>query len=168
MSRFKTELDTVKRTITITGDENDGTLVIRQQCYPGYFDNESECDRLVEYANDLQGDLNEGRIALQLVGENSIVFTDNNFPVMDSGIYLKSSDLSNPRLSNVHLTFFDAVCSEECIVTNSTISDFEWPHGNKIHLSHCFINQKYNEVTSRMSYSLNEWHLNQRVDGEMW
>lgn len=170
MSRFKQILDTKLRTLKVTDTETDGTLEIKQNIPFSYFDNigEGDVDRFVEFANDLADDLSKGTIALELYGENVIEFNNEDFPILTGGIYLKNCILSNPRLINVHLTNFDASCADELIVSFTTAEHFEWVHGSKLHLSHCFINERYSEVPDRMTIQLCEWHLNQRVDGEMW
>lgn len=171
MSRFKTHLDTAKRSIIVIDTETDNKLHIRQQqstAHWGSLELLDEEDQLVTYANDLQSDLDNAQIALQLFGDSYITFDDNKFPSLFGGIKLRNVKVHNPNFNNVDLRDFEAICSDECIISNSTIDELEWPHGSKLHISHCFINDKYREVKDRMSQQMCEWFMNRRVDGEMW
>lgn len=171
MSRFKTTLDTCLRTLIVTDTETDSKLHIKQiqsTSHWGSLELLDEEDQLVSYANDLQADLDNGQIALMLYGDSHITFDDNNFPALFGGVKLYNVKVHNPNFRNVDLKNFEAVCSDECIVVSTTAEDFEWPHGSKLHLSHCYINERYNAVKERMSMQMNEWFMNNRVDGETW
>lgn len=91
MSRFKTHLDTAKRSIIVIDTETDNKLHITQKqstSHWGSLELLDEEDQLVTYANDLQSDLDNAQIALQLFGDSYITFDDNNFPSLFGGIKL--------------------------------------------------------------------------------
>lgn len=171
MSRFKTTLDTTLRTLIVTDTETDSKLHIKQNqstSHRGSLELLDEEDQLVTYANDLQSDLDNGQIALQLYGDSFITFDDNSFPSLFGGVKLRGVEVNNPNFRNVDLKEFKAPWSDECIVSNSTIDELCWIHKNKLHISHCFINDKYRDVKDRLRQTANEWFMNNRVDGELW
>ncbi|KAB3419282.1 hypothetical protein F9Z84_07200 [Escherichia coli] len=171
MSRFKTQLDTVLRNVIVIDTETENKLTITQKqstSHWGSLELLDEEDRLVTFANDLQDDLNNGQIALELFGDSTITFDDNNYPQLSGGIYLRKCELHNPELINVRLTEVTATSCERLIVSYSTIDELFWRFNEKLHISHCFINDKYRDIKDRMSKTANEWFMNSRVDGEMW
>lgn len=171
MSRFKTTLDTVLRTIIVTDTETESKLHIKQNQSTddwGKLELLDEEDQLVSYANDLQDDLNNAQLALMLYGDSFITFDDNNFPSLYGGVKLHNVKVHNPNFRDVDLRNFEAICCDQLVVVSTTAENVEWPHGSLLRLSHCFISDKYSDVRERMSMQLNEWFLNQRVDGELW
>lgn len=172
MSKFKFELNNALGHYTITDKETGATLQIRHRMSEAYIDDIMEgpedTNRLVELANDFQEELFSHRVALILMGNNIIYFNDDNVPVLDGSIKLNNciihnADLQNVSLKNVHIP----VCSHADI-TNSTVENFEWPFTEGLKLSHCFINEVYNEVSLRCNAERNEWFMNNRVEGELW
>lgn len=171
MSRFKTTLDTVKRNLIVVDSETGNKLTITQiqsTSHWGSLELLDEEDRLVTFANDLAGDMESGVLALELFGDSTITFDDNNYPNLYGGVYLRNCSLHNPDLTNVRLQDVTVVNTIGVTLSYSTIDEFKWEHKEKLHISHCFINDKYRDIKDRASKTANEWFMNNRVDGEMW
>lgn len=171
MLRFKTTLDSVKRTLTILNIESQFKLTITHLCSDGYMNKilDNECtDDLVEFANDLGGNLENSLLALELYGDSEITFTDNNWPELSGGVYLDKCKLHNPSIRDSTLRSVNVSNAESFIVSNSTIEVLAWEHREKLHISHCFINERYNIVTKHMSPNSNEWFMNQPVAETLW
>ncbi|QBZ70852.1 hypothetical protein pETSU_271 [Edwardsiella phage pEt-SU] len=171
MSRFKTQLDTVLRNLIVIDTETENKLIITQKqstSHWGSLELLDEEDRLVTFANDIQNDLDTGVLALELFGDSTITFDDNNYPNLSGGVYLRNCHLHNPGLTNVRLQDVIVTNTISLTLSYSTIDEFKWEHTEKLHISHCFINDKYRDIKDRASKTANEWFMNNRVDGEMW
>lgn len=171
MSRFKTNLDTVQRSVVVIDSETGNKLTIIQKQstdYRGRLELLDEEDQLVTFANDLQGDMDSSVLALELFGDSIITFDDNNYPRLSGGVYLRKCELHNPELTNVRLMEVTATSCEQLTISYSNVDELFWQFKEKLHISHCFVNDKYCGVRDRMSKTANEWFMNNRVDGEMW
>lgn len=170
MSRYAFDLNTAKRTYTVTDLQMKGRLTFKQDCSEHYFENisEGDTDRLVEFANDFQQDLAEGRIALRLDHENTITFNDNDFPILEGGIRFKNTHLKSGNIVNANLNDVEIRNSKNIVISNCTVEDLHVEMEESVNLSHCYINDAYPEIRNNLSAKRNEWFMGKDVTGTMW
>lgn len=154
----------------ITDNHTGGTLKIQQVLTEEYMDKMSESDLnpLIEFVNDLQEELDKNNLALNLIGnENQFVYFDDRTPILEGGITLKKVYLVNPFLANSDLRNVFVNKVEESHFSHSTVADFkhEIEGTERLHISHCFINETYPIKTSKKQ---TEFLMNICRNGEMW
>lgn len=154
----------------ITDHFTGGKLTVRQHLTESYMDNLSDNDLnpLIEFSNSFYEEIGNHNLSLRLIGtENTIMFIDDNIPVLEGGVTLHQVDLVNPFIVNSSLRNVQVVGVEECHFAHSTVEDFKqiFTGSDKLHISHCFINENY---PIKNSAKRTEFLMNKCRNGEMW
>lgn len=168
MSRYHFDLNTQKRTYTVTDLQLQGKLIFEQKCDDQYFDNDNESDRLVEFANEFQQDIADSRMGLDLRGENRIIFDNNDFPVLSGGLRFHDCMLPDGHYHNSTMERFRVIDAHDINVSHSTISDLTLYIDAKYHFSHCFINADVHPFKDGFRVDRYEFLMNKDVTGTMW
>lgn len=117
-------------------------LTIINKLSESYLDtmDEGTLNPLVEYANDLQEQIDNGQVCFTLVGQNNfITFTDNNFPLLEGGVYLKDVNINNPYLKNVKLVNVDIRRAESTTIHFTKIDGLLYEDPALVHLLSCYV-----------------------------
>lgn len=116
-------------------------------------------DPLVDFANDLQANLDSGRFLLTLIGsDNTIYFTDSDIPVFEGGVTLHNVILSNPYLKNCSLEDVQIPYADDLVIHFSKLRDVKINTSESVYMMSCYVDDgiKLPEVKGSFKFCLNK------------
>ena len=153
-NKYTTKIENGK--LVVTRDDGLATLKVINRLTVAFIDNMTEdtLDPLVEFANDLQSKIDNGRVCLTLVGhDNVITFYDDDQPILEGGVYLKNVQINNPYLTNSKLVDVDLQKAEQVTVRYSKIDGLFMETAEPIFMVSCYVNDKFGlELQKNKSY----------------
>lgn len=147
--------------LIVERDDGLATLRIINRLSESYIDNmdDNTLSPLVEYANDLQASIDNGRLTLTLIGtDNVITFPDDDRPILEGGVYLSNVQLNNPFLKNCKLTDVNIPNSEDLTMHFCKVNGLFMETHEVIHMVCCYINDRYGleDTKSPLRYLMNK------------
>lgn len=141
-NQFFTKLENSKLYLIRKDGDQGPALTITNKLSESYLDtmDDGTLNPLVEYANDLQNQIDRGGVCFTLVGsDNFITFTDDHFPMLEGGVYLKNVNINNPYLKNVKLVNVDIQHSESTTIHFTKIDGLLYEDPALVHLLSCYV-----------------------------
>lgn len=132
--------------LIVSRDEGIATLRVINRLSGVFVDNMTEdaLNPLVEFANDLQSKIDNGRLCLTLVGhDNVITFSDDDHPILEGGVYLNNVQINNPYLENCKLVDVDLQNCMNTTIRYSKINGLYMSCLEPIRLISCYVNDKF-------------------------
>lgn len=151
-------------------DERGGELYIHHAVDESWVSDESnDTNPLIDLINDLNENIHDGTVIFELRGKSHLSFKGYHTPSLSGSIKLNNVEITNcTDLRNVDLTNVTLLNLKSASISFSTISDWNYPMSGLLVISHCFINEKYNDVILQAGPDKYEWVLNQNVTNTMW
>lgn len=132
--------------LIVSRDGGLATLRIINRLSEAFVDNMTEetPNPLVEFANDLQSSIDNGRLCLTLVGhDNVITFSDEDHPILEGGVYLQNVQINNPYLTNCKLVDVDLKNSIQVTARYSKINGLFMETLEPVFMVSCYVNDKF-------------------------